>query len=260
MMSNSEVAVITGSGRGIGKLIADRLGHDGLKIVLNDIDEDNLNEAEKEFQDKNIEVTTFVGDVTNLEDQENLMQHAVNEFGSLDVFVNNAGIEGAIGPIYEVEPEDIDPVFDINIKGVIYGIRAAANQMIEQGNGGKIVNASSIGGKRGSEMLGLYSASKFAVTALTQTAALELAQHDILVNAYAPAMVDTGMWDRIDEAMMEHMGTEKGEFYQGLVDSIPLGRSQDPEEVASLVSFLVSDDSDFITGQTININGGMEFD
>jgi len=260
MMSESKVAVITGSGRGIGKAIAMRLANDGFNIVLSDLNEDNLKEAEQEFIDNDLEVSTFVGDVTNQDDQFALVQHAVDTFGSVDVFVNNAGVEGAMGPISELTPEDLDFVLDINIKGVFYGIQAASEQMIEQGNGGKIINASSVAAKTGIEMMGAYSASKFAVTSLTQTAALELAPHDILVNAYAPAMVDTGMWERIDEQMMEHMGTEKGEAYQGFIDQVALQRSQEPEEVAALVSFLASDEASYITGQSINIDGGMEFD
>src|SRR5699024_10542752 len=156
------------------------------------------------------------------------------------------GVEGVMGPIVKVEPDELDFVLDINLKGVFYGIQAAAKQMIEQGDGGRIISASSVAGKEGIEMMGPYSASKFEVTSLTQTAALELAPHNILVNAYAPAMVDTGMWERIDEEMMEHMGTEKGEAYQGFIDALALGRAQEPEEVAALVAFLASDESTFI--------------
>lgn len=259
-MMNKKVAVITGSGRGIGKAIAMRLANDGFNIVLSDVDEEILKEAEQEFKDDNFNATSFGGDVTKQKDQFSLVEHAVDTFGRVDVFINNAGVEGVMGPIVKVEPDELDFVLDINLKGVFYGIQAAAKQMIEQGDGGRIISASSVAGKEGIEMMGPYSASKFGVTSLTQTAALELAPHNILVNAYAPAMVDTGMWERIDEEMMEHMGTEKGEAYQGFIDALALGRAQEPEEVAALVAFLASDESTFITGQTINIDGGMVFD
>lgn len=254
-----KVAVITGSARGIGKEIALRLAKDGFRIVLNDINESELNETEQEFTSNNIEVTSFVGDVTKPEDQQKLVQHAVDTFGSVDVFINNAGVEGQVGPLIESDPKQVDFVMEVNVKGVIYGISAAAKQMIKQGKGGKIINACSIAGQEGFEMLGAYSASKFAVKGLTQTAAKELAQHKITVNAYCPGIVGTSMWERLDEKMMEHLGTKKGEAFARFSEGIALGRSQTPDDVADLVSFLASENSDYITGQSIVTDGGMVY-
>lgn len=258
-MSEQKVAVITGSGQGIGKALGERLANDGFSIVLSDIDKDTLNKAEKEFKDNGFEVASYVGNVAKLEDQNALVQFAVDTFGSVDVFVNNAGIEGPVAPITEVEPKTVDPVMDINIKGVLYGIQAAANQMIKQGNGGKIINACSIAGQQGFEMLSPYTASKFAVKGLTQGAAKELAKHKITVNSYCPGIVGTDMWERIDEEMMRFMGTKKGEAFEKYAEGIALGRTQTPEDVANLVSFLASPNSGYITGQNILTDGGMVF-
>lgn len=256
-MSTQKVAVITGSAQGIGKELAKRLANDGFNIVLSDLNEEVLKETEKEFKDNGFNVTSFVGNVTRQEDQEALVKHAVDTFGSVDVFINNAGVEGQIAPLTDVDPKATDLTLDVNIKGVIYGIQAAAKQMKKQGTGGKIINACSAAGHTSSPLFGVYNATKFAVRSLTQTAAKELAQYKINVNSYCPGIVDTGMWERLDEKMMEHMGTKKGEAFKQFSESVPLGRFQTTEDVANLVSFLASPQSDYITGQNILTDGGM---
>lgn len=258
-MSDKKVAVITGSAQGIGKGLATRLASDGFRIVLNDINDSLLNETAGEFKNNGVEVTSFAGDVTKLEDQKNLVKHAVDTFDRIDVFINNAGVEGEVNPITKVDPKAVDFTLDVNIKGVIYGIQAAANEMIRQGMGGKIINACSIAGQEGFEMLSPYTASKFAVKGLTQSAAKELAPHKINVNAYCPGIVGTGMWERLDEKMMKHMDTKKGEAFEKYSEGIALGRSQTPKDVANLVSFLASEASDYITGQAIVTDGGMVY-
>lgn len=258
-MSKQKVAVITGSGQGIGKALAERLASEGFSIVLSDINEQTLNEAVNEFKNNQFEVTSFIGDVSKLEDQEALVKHAADTFGSMDVFINNAGIEGEVAPLTEITPSAVDLIMEINVKGVMYGIHAAANHMIKQGTGGKIINACSIAGHEGFEMLGVYSATKFAVKGLTHTAAKELAQHKITVNSYCPGIVGTSMWERLDEKMMKYLGTKKGEAFAKFAEGIALGRTQTPEDVANLVSFLASSDSDYITGQNILTDGGMVF-
>ncbi|GIP21383.1 acetoin reductase [Paenibacillus sp. J22TS3] len=258
-MSKQKVAVITGSGQGIGKGLAERLANDGFAIVLSDINEATLSETVKEFEEKGVNVTSMVGNVAKLEDQVALVQKAVDTFGSVDVFINNAGIEGQIAPLTETDPKAVDRVFDINVKGVIYGIQAAANQMKKQGTGGKIINACSIAGQEGFALLGPYSATKFAVKGLTQVAAKELARDKITVNSYCPGIVGTAMWERLDEGMMKYLGTKKGEALAKYAEGIALGRTQTPEDVANLVSFLASSQSDYITGQNILSDGGMVF-
>lgn len=256
--TSTKVAVVTGSATGLGNAIAKRLAHDGFKVVIHDINEDNLKKAEKELTDAGFDVSAVVGNVLKREDQFKVAKHAVDTFGRLDVFVNNAGVE-SVAPFLEIEESEIDRVFDINVKGVIFGTQAAAEQMKNQDGVGKIINACSIAGHEGYEMLSLYCASKFAVRAFTYTTAKELAKYDIRVNAYCPGVADTSMWERIDQAFVEHKGYEPKQAWKEFTSGILVGRPQQPNDVANLVSFLASEDSDYITGQTILTDGGMVF-
>lgn len=253
-----KVAVITGSADGLGKGIAQRLAKDGFKIMISDINPNTLSATEKEFKAQGFEVTSFIGDVSKQEDQFALVAKAVEVFGRVDVFINNAGVE-EVAPLLEIKPEDLEKVFRIDVNSVVYGTQAAAKQMIKQGHGGKILNACSIAGHESFELLGLYCASKFAVRSLTQTAAKELAQHKITVNAYCPGVAPTKMWDRIDEGMVKYMGLQPGEALKKFSSGILLGRLQQPEDIANLVSFLASDQADYITGQAIISDGGIVY-
>lgn len=172
--------------------------------------------------------------------------------------VNNAGI-AQVKPLTDVQPEDLDRIFRINVDGVVWGIQAAAKKFQSRGHKGKIISASSIAGHDGFAMLGVYSATKFAVRALTQAAAKEYAAHGITVNAYCPGIVGTDMWVEIDERFSDLTGAPKGETYKKYVEGIALGRAQTPEDVAALVAFLASDDSDYITGQAILTDGGLVY-
>ncbi|MDN3954762.1 acetoin reductase [Sporolactobacillus laevolacticus] len=251
-------AVITGAGQGIGKGIAERLAKDGFAVVLGDVNKEVLEGAVYEFENAGYQVASLVGDVTKPEDQKALVQQAVDSFGSVDVFVNNAGI-AHVGPVLELQPKNLDLLFKVNVFGVVYGIQAAAEQMKKQPSGGKIINACSIAGHQSFPMMGLYSATKFAVRGFTQAAAKELAKDHITVNAYCPGIVGTGMWERIDDAMTKYQGTKKGEAFNQAVESIALGRSERPEDIANFVSFLASSDSDYITGQSVLVDGGIVF-
>lgn len=257
-MKTKKVAVITGSGDGLGKGIAQRLAQDGFNIVLSDINENTLKATEAEFKAEGHDVTAFVGNVARREDQFALVAHAVKTFGRVDVFINNAGIE-AVKPLETTLPSELEKVFNINVFSVVYGIQAAAEQMKQQENGGKIINACSIAGHESYELLGVYSASKHAVRSFTQTAAKELAQYKITVNAYCPGVAATKMWDRIDEGMVEYMGTKPGEAFEKFSSGILMGRPQQPVDVANLVHYLASPDSDYMTGQSLLIDGGMVF-
>jgi meso-butanediol dehydrogenase / (S,S)-butanediol dehydrogenase / diacetyl reductase len=253
----SKVAVITGGAQGIGKGIAERLGNDGFNIVINDMNIDLAQETVEEFKKNNIDAIAVEGNVAKQEDQFDLVKKAVDKFGSVDVFINNAGID-QVEAVEDITPDNLDKIFNVNVYGTVYGTQAAAKQMKEQENGGKIINACSIAGKTAFELLGAYSATKFAVHGLTQVSAKELAQFNIKVNAYCPGIVGTGMWDRIDKGMVEYKGLKEGEAWQEQVNGIPLERSQTPEDVANLVSYLASSDADYMTGQAINIDGGIE--
>jgi meso-butanediol dehydrogenase/(S,S)-butanediol dehydrogenase/diacetyl reductase len=170
--------------------------------------------------------------------------------------VANAGI-AQVKTLLEVTPEDLQKIFEVNVFGVVYCLQAAAEKMIAQGTGGKIINAASIAGHAGFAYLGHYSATKFAVRALTQSAAKELADKGITVNAYCPGIVGTDMWDLIDEKLGAYLGTGKGEALEKYASTIPLGRVQTPDDVAGFVSYLASPDADYMTGQAVMIDGGI---
>lgn len=257
-MADQKVAVITGSGQGIGKGIAKRLANDGFAVVINDVDEEKAEATAQELKDDGKESVAIVGDVTSRDDQFSLVKQTVEQYGHVDVFVNNAGID-QVAPLLEVTEDDLKSIYNVNVFGTLYGIQAAAEQMKEQDGRGKIINACSIAGHKGFNLLGAYSSTKFAVRGLTQTAAQELAQFDINVNAYCPGIVGTSMWDRIDAKMVEYMNLKEGEAFEKFAEGITLGRTEEPEDVANFVSYLASSDSDYMTGQSVIIDGGVEF-
>lgn len=255
--SENKVVIVTGGAQGIGKGIAKRLGNDGFKIVISDMNMDTANKTIEELKNEDIDAIAVEGDVSKKDDQFSLVSKAVDQYGSVDVFVNNAGID-QVEPIEDTSPEHLEQIFNVNVFGTVYGTQAAAKQMKKQKNDGKVINACSIAGKTAFELLGAYSATKFAVRGLTQVFAKELAQFDIKVNAYCPGIVGTSIWDRIDKEMVKYKGMKPGEAWKEQVDNIPLQRSQTPEDVSNLVPYLASKDADYMTGQAINIDGGIE--
>jgi len=197
-------------------------------------------------------------DVSDAAEVDAMIEQTVAELGRLDVMVANAGI-AQVAPLLDVTPEDFDRLIGINLRGVFLCYTAAARQMIAQGDGGKIIGAASIAAHKGFAMLGHYSASKWAVRGLTQAAAQEWAPHGITVNAYCPGIVGTKMWEYIDEKLAEAQGLQKGEALASFSQLISLGRVETPEDVASFVSYLASPDSDYMTGQSVMIDGGVLF-
>lgn len=249
------VAIVTGAGQGIGAGIAKQLAADGLTVAVADLKEDNAKKVAAEIGQG---AQGYFVDVAQKQSVFNLVAAVVKDFEHLDVMVNNAGI-AKIGPLIDAEEKDISQILDINVKGDIYGIQAAAKQFQKQKTGGKIINACSIAGHQGFEMLGIYSATKFAVRGLTQTAAQELAKDKITVNAYCPGIVLTPMWDQIDAEMAKIYNLPLGASLQKNIDSIALGRGETPADVANLVSFLADPKSDYITGQSIIVDGGIDY-
>ena len=258
MSNTAKVALVTGAAQGIGRGIALRLAKDGFDIALVDLKADKLEAVKKEVEALGRKASTFSADVSKREDVYAAIDHAEKALGGFDVIVNNAGI-AQVQPISDVTPQEVDRILKINVEGVLWGIQAAAAKFKARGHKGKIINASSIAGHDGFAMLGVYSATKFAVRALTQAAAKEYASAGITVNAYCPGIVGTDMWVEIDERFSEITGTPKGETYKKFVEGIALGRAQTPEDVAALVSFLSIPDSDYITGQAILTDGGIVY-
>jgi len=258
MTVKGKAILVTGASQGIGRGIALRLARDGANLALVDIKADKLEGVAKEVEALGVKATTFVADISKRDEVYAAIDHAETQLGGFDVIVNNAGI-AQVKPLADVVEADLERIFRINVDGTVWGIQAAAAKFKARGHKGKIINASSIAGHDGFAMLGVYSATKFAVRALTQTAAKEYASAGITVNAYCPGIVGTDMWVEIDERFSELTGTPRGETYKKYVDGIALGRAQTPEDVAALVAFLASDDSDYITGQAILTDGGIVY-
>lgn len=256
----SRVALVTGAARGIGRGIALQLASDGLDVAVNDIEAnaEQLKEVAEEIRAEGVGTATITADVSDAESVEKMVKGVADELGKLDVMVANAGI-AQVEPLLDITPEDWDTMMSVNLRGIFLCYQAAARQMIEQGRGGKIIGAASIVAYRPFPLLGHYSASKWGVRGLTQAAAMEWAQYGITVNAYCPGIVGTAMWDLIDEKLAEHEGLQKGQAIEKYSDLIHLGRVSVPEDVAHYVSYLASGGSDYMTGQSVMIDGGIQF-
>ncbi|KAK3942462.1 3-oxoacyl-reductase [Diplogelasinospora grovesii] len=252
-------AIVTGGARGIGKAIALRLARDGYDVTVNDVSEQNLGFTLSEIEALGRRAYGHVADVSQQDAVANLIKASVRELGPLDTMVANAGI-AQVKPLLDLTTDDFSRMMNVNVGGVHYCYQAAAKQMIEQGTPGKLIGAASIVAFKPFVLLGHYSASKWAVRGLTQVYAMELAEHKITVNAYAPGIVDTGMWELIDEGLAKKAGRKKGEMISKYSSElIALGRTSVPEDVANLVGFMASKDADYITGQTYVVDGGIIF-
>ena len=258
MSIDGKVALVTGAGQGIGRGIALRLANDGADVAIVDLNEEKTVAVADEVRALGRKATTFKADVSNRDEVYASVDHAEKELGGFDIIVNNAGI-AQVKAIADVTPEEVDKIFKVNINGVLWGIQAAAAKFKERDQKGKIISACSIAGHEGYPLLGLYSATKFAVRALTQASAQEFARAGITVNAYCPGVVGTDMWVYLDERMADITGEPIGANYDKFVGGIALGRAETPEDVASFVSFLAGPDSDYMTGQSPLIDGGMVF-
>ena len=256
---DGRVAIVTGAGRGIGQAVAVRLAREGASVLVTDLDEGRAAETAAIIERNGGAARPCRVDVTKAADAERMVAEAVSSFGRLDILVNNAGI-GAVAPVLETDEATWDALMDVNAKGVLLCSQAAARRMIEQGEGGRIINNASGAGKiaPGKDVpLGAYAASKHAVVGLTKQLGLELAQYGILVNCVCPGIVDTPMWDLIDRETARLQGLPVGAVKERAVASIPLGRIERPEDVANLIVFLASDDADYITAQALNVCGGI---
>jgi meso-butanediol dehydrogenase/(S,S)-butanediol dehydrogenase/diacetyl reductase len=258
-----KVALVTGGGRGIGRGIALRLARDGADIALVDLGPEGINAVADEVVQIGSKATTFVADVSDRDQVFAAVDHAASALGGFDIMVNNAGI-ALVAPLVDTTPEDVAKIWAVNVDGVLWGIQAAVGKFKELGNNAegkisRIINASSIAGHDGFAMLGVYSATKFAVRALTQAAAKEHAADGITVNAYCPGVVGTDMWVEIDKRFAALTGAAEGETYAKFVGGIALGRAETPDDVAGFVSYLAGPDAEYMTGQAGLIDGGLVY-
>ena len=245
MLLEGKTAVVTGSARGLGKAIALKMAALGANIVLNDIAaSDSLDATADEFKAAGYKVAVTRGDVRSSEDVKAMIAAAVEAFGSVDILVNNAGITKD-KPMAMMSEEDWDIVLDINLKGAFLCTKFAGKQMIKQ-KYGRIVNMASVAGRYGNQGQANYSASKAGLIGLTKTTAKEFASRGITCNAVAPGMIQSKMTEVLSE-----------EVKKKYLENIPLGRFGTPEDVANVVVFLASDDASYVTGQVIDIDGGL---
>ena len=251
--SRLRVAIITGAAQGIGRAIAHRLARDGFAVALVDINEDGLDEVKREIEALGPQALALRADITQLEEIQKVIVRAA-EWGQLTVLVNNAG-RVSIRPFLEVTEEDWDAIMTLDLKSVFFAMQFAARHMQA---GGRIVNISSISGRSGRPDQAHYAAAKCGVISLTQSAALAFASQGITVNAVCPGVVDTPMTSGIHEIRAGALGITPEESLARMVARIPLGRLETTDDVAGTVSFLCSPDAAYITGQSLNVCGGME--
>jgi len=260
-MSNAKgVALITGSAQGLGHSIALRLARDGFDIALNDITpkHDQLRAVADEIEKTGRRTLLVPADVTVDEEVKGMMDAVTKGLGGLDVLVANAGVFG-LSPLISTELHEWERIIAVNVNGTFLCYKHAAQQMIKQGRGGRIIGASSISGRLGKPLLSPYCASKFAIRGLTQAAALELGPHNITVNCYAPGQIKTPMTAGMSDpdGDFAKADPEMVEIWKGRAATRGLKYDGQPEDIASLVSYLASKEAHFITGQSITVDGGM---
>ncbi|GAF11599.1 LOW QUALITY PROTEIN: hypothetical protein JCM19045_712 [Bacillus sp. JCM 19045] len=251
-----KVVLMTGGAGGIGQATAQLFLDEGATVVLVDVNESALEKARDALTGGEESVHIIQADVTEEEDVKRYVDETVSKFGKIDVFFNNAGINGPFKEITELEKETFNQIMNINVTGVFLGLKYVIKQMNDQAYG-SIINTASNAAYIGSAGMVGYIASKHAVAGMTKTAALETAKNGVRVNAVAPAAIDTQMLSDIQNNLSPGKPEESGE---ALKAGIPFGRFGAPQEVAEIVLFLASDRSSFVTGSLYNVDGGMQAD
>ena len=266
---SGKVAIVTGAGQGIGKAVALRLAREGAGVIAVEINMETAVATARELQALGGPASAHAMDVGRPPESGRLVEYVVGVYHRIDVLVNAAGV-ARTQSFLEMTEEDWDRVLDTNLKGTVFFMQAVGRQMIRQippevvaqgradRSYGKIVNFSSISGRRGRSAQMAYAASKAAIISVTQSAALAFSPYNINVNAVCPGVIPTPMWDQIDRDRSRLMGAGPGEALKAFVEKVPLLRAGSPEDVAGAVAFLCSPDADYITGQTLNVDGGFE--
>lgn len=249
---NDKAAVITGGTGGIGKVTAELFLKEGAKVVVVDLDQSAIDRTVSELEAHG-SITGVKADVSNEDDVADYVKRTVDTYGRIDVFFNNAGIEGKVAPITEQAIQDFDKVFSVNVRGVFLGLKHVLPIMYKH-KAGSVINMSSVAGLQGSAGIAPYVGSKHAVVGLTRTAALEAGPYNVRVNSVHPSPVNTRMMRSLEEGFSPGQAQEAKKM---LEQGIPLGRYAESIDIANCVLFLASDESSFVSGSMYRIDGGM---
>ena len=244
-----KIALVTGGARGIGRAICEALAGAGAKVVVADLRLGDADETARAIGGMAVEM-----DVSDAAAITRGVDHVVAELGGIDILVNNAGVFN-MASLDRITPEDYRRQYDINVGGTLFACQAVVPSMKRRG-GGVIINFASQAGRRGEPNIAVYCSTKAAVISVTQSLALELADDNIRVNAIAPGVIDTPMWDVVDAQFAEYENKPKGQKKREVGAAVPLGRMGEPADVADPVVFLASDAARYITAQTLNVDGG----
>jgi len=249
---SGKVALVTGGASGIGKAVCERFAAEGARVVVADLDGERCARVAEAIGPHAWGVAL---DVTSQDSIEEAARFAIATAGQIDILVNAAGIY-EVESILEISRERTARVFQVNIEGVIFMTQAVARHMVERGEGGRIINFSSQAGRRGEGPAVAYCASKAAVISITQSCALELIRYGINVNAIAPGVVDTPMWDVVDAKLGSREGLKPGDVKRRVAAAVPAGRFGAPQELAAMAAFLAGPDAAYIVAQCYNVDGG----
>nr|WP_323781681.1 L-iditol 2-dehydrogenase [Amylibacter sp.] len=249
---DGKTALITGAARGIGRAFAEAYVREGAQVVIADI---NIALATKTASEIGTAAVAVEMDVTSQDSIDLGLATAIDAFGPINILINNAALFTA-APITDITRSDFDRVFNINVAGTFFTLQAVAKHMIEQGNGGKIINMASQAGRRGEPLVAVYCATKAAVISLTQSAGLNLIEHGINVNAISPGVVDGEHWDGVDAFFAKHENKAPGQKKREVGAAVPFGRMGTAQDLTGMAVFLASAESDYVVAQTYNVDGG----
>jgi meso-butanediol dehydrogenase/(S,S)-butanediol dehydrogenase/diacetyl reductase len=250
------VVVVTGAARGIGAGFARALAAEGASVVVADVNAEQAAETARAVIDDGGSAIAVGVDVSDRAQVRGLIERTVDAFGELNVIFNNAGISRPEA-FMDITEESFRRIMEVNGLGVLLGMQEAVRRFMAQGSGGKIVNTASIAARQGFPDFAHYCASKAAVVSLTQAGARSFAKHGITVNAFAPGVVSTPLWDDLDRVLAERDHKPEGQPMAEFSEGILVGRPATPEDIAPTAVFLASSDSDYITGQVVMVDGGM---
>ena len=258
MLLKDRVAIITGGGSGIGQGVATRFAKEGAKLMLVDLNPAGLDETAAQVKGAGAKVETFEADVSVTEQVEAFFARTVARFGRVDICVNNAGIGNPPAPLVQMTDEGFDRTVAVNLRGVFLCMRAAGRQMLSQSDGGRIISVASQAGKTGFAFLSPYCATKAGVIMMSKAMAKETGASQITVNVVCPGTIDTPLHRGTLDPILEAQGVTLEEWALKNGPPIALNRIGYPQDVANVITFLASDDADYMTGQAINISGGQE--